>query len=460
MMAGLSNRDVGATAKEVVVAPVASPEKRNFITSVTKEKNIPFLELGQFVEGFHTEPVEYLSRLLGPDEELGELSTSLNEVLQQYLRIPNFEIKLSDSLQRTFEKDRQSNTFTGNAIIYAGTIVPKRYDHFVADVGDDVPYLFTLTNVEQKTIFGNSAYEIEFNSSGRMTQARRDSIEKKVVDNKHLVKDYLGEGKNPLLSEVQLTSLGSIKSHGNELISMYIQDFVATSRERYLLIPDQEYLSIDVYLQDLIYQILDVSEFPQLRTINVVNLQALPESNRKTLWDVLLSTNPLESRGLVHRIEHKMNLYNVNAVMAGRRSDPYLRSLYYTTVNYVYLPPSALLGSTSHIALQPGNARIDDLECVFAERSEVDPSDRKRLPVKLVTHDDYYVLSEAFYKSKVDEMSQLEFCVYRMLRQEQVNIGVLLDLCERCYTWGSLERFYYVPILLILLKYTMVNLTS
>jgi len=96
----------------------------------------------------------------------------------------------------------------------------------------------------------------------------------------------------------------------------------------------------------------------------------------------------------------------------------------------------------------------DILECI-------DNEDLIIPDIHLVTKDDYYVLSEGFYKFnnglQGPGMSRLEVLVCRMIRKMPVDPKDLIPLCESYHRWGALERFYYVPLLAVLIKYVFNN---
>ena len=66
-----------------------------------------------------------------------------------------------------------------------------------------------------------------------------------------------------------------------------------------------------------------------------------------------------------------------------------------------------------------------------------------------------YVMSKDFYQGLTDGMSHLEVLTYQYFRDEYLNQDVLMELVDDHTNWGVLEQFYYVPILLALLKYSI-----
>ena len=77
--------------------------------------------------------------------------------------------------------------------------------------------------------------------------------------------------------------------------------------------------------------------------------------------------------------------------------------------------------------------------------------------IKPVTIDDCYVFSNEFYMDSYP-LSVLEELTMDYLHHRAVNVSKLSTLCKRYRSWGRLEQFYYIPILLLLIKHTSIAL--
>lgn len=68
--------------------------------------------------------------------------------------------------------------------------------------------------------------------------------------------------------------------------------------------------------------------------------------------------------------------------------------------------------------------------------------------------DGYYVLSQGFYEnSKVNgAQSKLDICVRQYLNDEAIDLKVLREFFEAIPSWNPLDRFYLIPVVLILVK--------
>jgi hypothetical protein len=68
-----------------------------------------------------------------------------------------------------------------------------------------------------------------------------------------------------------------------------------------------------------------------------------------------------------------------------------------------------------------------------------------------VTVDDYYVLSANFYNN-TNTQSTLETAVTAYINNNQVDADQLYNTAKNFHTWGSLEQFYYLPIVMTLIR--------
>lgn len=63
-----------------------------------------------------------------------------------------------------------------------------------------------------------------------------------------------------------------------------------------------------------------------------------------------------------------------------------------------------------------------------------------------------YVLSKNFYDGNLEEMTLLEQEVAKYIKGEALNPDILMDLYKEHVSWNTAEKYYYLPILIMLLK--------
>ena len=72
--------------------------------------------------------------------------------------------------------------------------------------------------------------------------------------------------------------------------------------------------------------------------------------------------------------------------------------------------------------------------------------------VPLVTSDEYYVLTKNFYLNDTEKMSVFEGLVISYIKKEPVDKANLLNICKLFPKWSLLQQFYYLPIVLVMIK--------
>ena len=63
-----------------------------------------------------------------------------------------------------------------------------------------------------------------------------------------------------------------------------------------------------------------------------------------------------------------------------------------------------------------------------------------------------YVFSSAFYNGFFEDMTKLERLVYNYLNDDVLPIEDVLALTDDVRNWNELDRFYYTPVVILLLK--------
>jgi hypothetical protein len=143
------------------------------------------------------------------------------------------------------------------------------------------------------------------------------------------------------------------------------------------------------------------------------------------------------------------------------RSNPAFTSLYYSKIERLMWPRSQWDDETPEVLQRP----TDEPSLDYLSRTIGDwlPEDRSNLEVDVttkpdiysVTLDDHYVFTQAFYENDRLAQSKLEYFVSLYLDRAHLSVTRLLEVIRRSYEWGTLERFYYQPILWCLIDYTL-----
>ncbi|MNU19713.1 hypothetical protein D3C71_79460 [compost metagenome] len=434
---------------------IAAPEYRGVTVDT---RYVPQSALLTHLEGSPW-TVNYYSQVLGEDNAVAGQNVTREAIYQQYRLIKGFELKVTQPLQQTQDPVSKSMTQTGMANIYP-FVIPNVGDMFLADIGDGREGLFKITSSERRSIYKESAYVIEYMWIDYSTPARRNDLGAKTIQTLYFVRDFLMHGQNPLLVQEDYEQAQQLAERYHEMAAVYFGAF--TSDEyRTLLAPAQVGPTYDHFLTMAVkshFSTWDAKELRQLRTLNCGGDNAM---RSLTVWEVLSQRNPRLLRGAARR----MGL--VGARTFAKPSDPMMEGIYWSGISYVLYPKDptinvnleevVLTTPTMEEYLVDSPSRISNLSDLLT------PTELAGLPydnaplIHAVLKDDHYIFSKAFYE-RTEGQSKLELAVHDYLERRQINPKLLLSFCDTYHAWGGLERFYYMPIVLLLIKATIRSL--
>lgn len=395
--------------------------------------------------------VKYYQQILTINEELTPLQLDKDPVYQQYTEISDLELKVSTPLSSSQDSDTGIYEIVGTATIYP-PLIPNYGDMFIADIGDGRSGIFSVTSSRRLSILTEPCFEVEYVFISIMKQMYEDDLERKTIKKVNFVKKLIEHGENPLLVTSDYNDYLKINEVRRDLIGSYFGNFF-NKKISSLAVPDQKRLTFDPWLVKAITSTIDIDEFPLLRNIKNYSVELPDVTKPKTIWDALIQ-NRSEDIPLCSEKLALVESYFFGII-------PQYEGIYFTNVQTVVYPIDKSEKPLNFSAMAPGKFKSSDIRhqfenTILGSLSQLSKPTGEGIeslyPIHPVTKDDYYVFSEAFYFHQYEQQSQLETLVRDMLTRKPVNRKVLLKLCENSYHWTSLDRFYYTPILLILLK--------
>lgn len=425
----------------------------------------PLANIIQYVQG-STWEVEYFSQLIGLDNEPSPHQVDRSAPYQQYTLIKGFELKVQTALTPQQDQQSKSITLEGRAIVPGG-VIPNKGDCFFADIGQGREGHLTVTTVEKKTHFQQSVYEIGYevtNYSDHEVSSIRIDLDAKIVKVVHFVKDHNFLGVNPLMLTQDFNFRIEFEETYRQLVHYYFADFYSRQYQT-LLVPDQARVTYDPYLVDALLTWIEVEDHPNVMHVTRPRLNNGTGRLPDTVWtalskmDYTILRNAIHRTGLLHR-----SYFRGQADLSGIFYNGVETIVYQnetgTNVDSVYVPACApLIPGT----VQAGKMRFDDLTRLtpisalpglyyagtLAEGDDAVPSLPSIVPVSLTSH---YVFSSNFYSGTGALASDLERLIYQALKHDTMEKPLLSKLSKQAMQWDNLERFYYIPVLLALLR--------
>lgn len=382
-------------------------------------RRIPIESLLVHIEGSPW-TVRYFSQILTDDSQVNSQQVNLPAVYQQYTAIEGFELKVTTPLNQAMNQPSGSFTVTGTATVYP-YVIPNQGDMFIADIGDGRDGLFSVTTVERRTILKETCHEINYELVSYASGERIEDLNRKVIKTVYFKRDFLLNGQNPLLIESEVRLVESIEEHYRRLLTTYIADFY--DREyRTLLVPEQSYTTYDHFLVKAFKAVFNNDQHPLIRSIVVMNCDGDDRMREYTFWDSLLQMDdallPLSVQSM--------------RTLRSREFDhvPRYKSIAYSGIRRLLYPTANPKGKA------------------------VDAPEKETPSIYPINQDAYYVFSEYFYRD-LHPKSKLEVEVLKALKGDALSHATLEALARESFAWGALERFYYLPVLLILLKVSL-----
>lgn len=394
--------------------------------------------------------VNYYSQVLDTDSNLSGQQYTKNPVYQSYKEIVNLEIKVQTPLNTDQDDANKEMNVTGSGTLYP-SLIPNEGDMFIADIGEGRKAVFRVTSTRKNSIFKEACYDISYTLDTDNPDKQLDLAQKTIVTY-YFHKDFLINGNNPLVIKTNMDTLISLKKVYDIMLYQYFKRFYSNEFKT-VIVPSQVRPTYDVYVTRYILDMFSTNEAHELAYMRLLNLDEDRVSKCDSLWDALkfkdisLLNTAFKKAGLVSALAfNRTPTFNgirysgVGAVVYPK--DPYL-TVDHTYVNNVKtvealgLQPSADGEAASNLLVRAVNLRQLDTEL----GDNLYP----------VTVDDYYVLSSNFYNN-TQSQSTLEVAVTAYINNSQVDVDQLYNTAKNFHTWGSLEQFYYVPIVMTLIR--------
>lgn len=414
-----------------------------------------------FVMDFYRELVEQDSQLIGHQG-------SRDPTLQQYEKISRMETKLQGSFGYSQDEQKADQSITGETLVYP-PVVPNTGNMFTADVGDGRKGLFKVTSCVKNTWRKQTLHRIQFQMTDIQGSPTWDQqmrqLEEKVEFESIFVKDFMLNNKNPVVMVKTYEEYRNIRRTYQTMLLNYFRTFYSEDKQT-LLIPDQRETSYDPFLTRAVLALAANTDSPYVKKLSEHDVEVEPAYRTTTVWDSLLMVEPSH----LHVACQRMCLRTTQATY----NRPALGGLYWTGISYATYPIDKrtdadifLIPSSTEEGerLIKSRAPVDDLNRLILNKDLtdveiVDEEPAEELPrrssnIHRVTNDEYYVFSKAFYEREEPNMSRLERLVWSVLDHDDINPGDVLELMTESKQWDNLDRFYYVPVLMVLCTIVM-----
>jgi hypothetical protein len=395
--------------------------------------------------------VNYYSQVVDDDNDLSGQQINRDPIDQQYRLIHGLELKVQTPLTSQQDQESKQMHVTGTAITYP-FLVPQEGDMFLSDIGDGREGVFRITNTERRTYFKESCYEIQYILVDYSNPQRTGDLNRKVVLELYFDRDFLIHGQNPLLVPQDYADVQALSRKYFDVMNVYFKMF-HSNEFMTMILPGQPHATYDHFLMKALNSFFNTWDSPLIRENRLMNVDDNNAMKCFTIWDALIRCE----KDLLPFINKKAGLLSTFAFT----EQPMLEGIRYSGLSYVVYPADQELcidyeirrcaPAASNIALCTPPSRPGALAELLGEKVLGGLPYQGAPLINPVTCDDYYIFSEAFYTNGTGQ-SMLELAVRDYLEGKALNRRLLVILTQTYQAWGGLERFYYIPIVLMLIR--------
>lgn len=407
----------------IVEQTIVAPEVKN---EVVDTRYHPRKMLLTYVRGMQWQ-VTYYSQILGDSSEAMPLQYEESGVLQQYLRIRKAILKVQSDLQRNPQADEGLIGVSGSSILMPG-IIPNFGDMFIADVGDGRAGLFAVTNVEQLSIYNDTAYQVDYELTEYLTDDLESNINTKVVQEAVYDLDYVRTGKNPIIAQDEFFTREKLHADERTLIKQYLSKYYDAEYATFT-IPGQINVTYDPMYTRFVARLIDNDLRPGGMVITTYDESHSDYKPPVTIWDMLIEQQP-------RMFDYVTQRMTVSSVLGTRGFYVLVGGLAYSGIDLgVY---SAETESTRIcVGRDILNAAHPVPDLTYPTEIHVTPT---------------YVLSEAFYTQDTPNMNELERQVYNLVTNQPISPAMVDKLTDAYYKASELIQYYTFPLMICLYR--------
>lgn len=395
---------------------------------------------------------DFYNQVQRRDNAAASYQDDLLAALQQLHLIRGWELVVTQPLSFSQNaEDSRGWEGTGSSMVYS-VMTPNLGDIFIADIGDGASALFQVTECKRNTIYPESGTEISYRATRTITADVMAGLKKKTVATFIFDRDNMRNGIKALIREEEVDVNRRLGRAYERLAHLFLRDFYSTEFKT-LIVPGQGQPTYDPYMVRFIRATMDSRSYPMVLQITELGVAYDVFSNQYSLFDAIMRMDI----ALLYSVSKHAGLSDICSF----RARPMMNSIYFSgirqVVTFTDVPYSVdSVGQMAHglSAFIDADVRSGEFEKIIPQLNLTDDTQLKEGNVPVihpVLSDSCYIFTDAFY-SDGEHKSMLEKLLHDRLDTETSNLQDLLHVAEDAPRWDNLERFYYIPIVLALIK--------
>lgn len=362
--------------------------------------------------------LDYYSFVRGSNGE--NTLIDVNDVTQQYEKVSGCVVTLTSPITPT-----NYNDVSFEAILNAG-IVPAENDLMVLRLLDGRYGMFKVSNITKRTYIMKKMYNVTgvFLYYSDMNSEFFTNLELKVVKRYVYDKTAIGTNSNPVILESKFKDRVNLSNYLTELLDAYLEEYLYEKVICFNAINGRVH---DNNIQNVIMTVLDDRDYANIKIVDRTQ----------------------KAYNIVDRVLNKRESLSSNKMYA-----------YYDIVSVVNDINAQF--TTSILSSDVGNiTRLSETPSANLNKN-VELKNNNIIPSNFRTSEDNrYLFDEVFYTGKLvgtdNELSLLEYLLLGYMEGSVLNTTKLEEVVQDIPNWSYIEKFHYIPFLLLLLNYSTLN---
>lgn len=455
-------------------------------TSTLFSKDHSLDHISQYISGMKW-TVTYFLQLRNMNDELVQLDPRIAATIQKYHRINKLEIYLQNGIDQA-----NITNIEFEAVINAG-FLPNKHDIILAELTGGREALFTLKEIDVRKYSLHDAYWCTFKLLTFIDTDNADlynnliykTVKEYVYDKNHLL-DYSA----PIILQSDYKRKLNLKNVYKEITDYYLDNFIDIDT-CVLCPPTNVSKYTDIYLTDFLFSIVETTDHPEMSKIVRIDKSRL-KKHPLTIWDAILRRDITMLKRLERNIGFTYNPYTY--------TDYNLRSFNMLGISFI----ASVLGKGSK-PIKPDYKDISTYDNFFTKEDEdddaifddnnilkmvnvmtdeetnevvidiIDNENKTEDNIDIEEIDNPNVIKEPVYETPIkipDNAYVVSNNMYDLIDQDMgilernLKKYLLGDLCdsndidimvEQYHMWSTRDQYYCIPILLVLIKDSILN---
>ena len=236
-----------------------------------------------------------------------DFSRTLESVHYSYMKINNFQFKLKDNFSFSYSTDTVTSQLTGEGVLYP-YFCPQQGDMFIYEVESGIYGLYELTEAPTRlTIKNNTCHAIKFRLKRYLNADDYKKLQECVDQEVYFDLTRYLNSEGSFISADESTTLGDIKEKLNTLIHYYVEEFFESDIYRTFI---ENPCIYDPYVLEFVVRLIDYKYLPHYP----VQLVSDPLNWKRSIWFRLLSPDTVPDSVVIDKCFRVLKQINYRTV--------------------------------------------------------------------------------------------------------------------------------------------------